>query len=70
MKALRRFIATEGLMGGVPLWYSLVQAAKYLGVPPWELAKQPVWWMNVALAAQSAESSAGKRKKVSDAHGG
>jgi len=72
MKALRRFLATEGAMGEAPVWYSLIQAARYLGVPPWDLARKPVWWMRVALAAQSAENAAGKKsKKVTrDANGG
>ncbi len=72
MKGLRRYLATDGLMGEVPAWYSLIVAARYLGVPPWELARKPVWWMNVALAAQSAENSASKSKKkvTSDADGG
>jgi hypothetical protein len=55
-------MATDGVVGEVPLWYSLVQAARYLHVPPWELAKQPVWWMRVAQAAQGAESVAKQRK--------
>lgn len=58
-------------MGEVPIWYSLLAAARYLRVPPWELAKKPVWWMNIALAAQSAENAKSKSKKVtSDAHSG
>lgn len=64
MKALRRYLTTDGLMGEVPIWYSLISAAKYLGVPPWDLARRPVWWMNIALAAQSAESAASKQRKV------
>lgn len=58
-------------MGEVPLWFSLIQAAKYLGVAPWDLAKQPAWWLRAAQIAQSAESSAGKKRKVTrDADGG
>lgn len=71
MKALRRYLATDGAMGEVPVWYSLLSAARYLGVPPWELARKPVWWMNIALAAQSAENTKSKAKKVTrDADGG
>jgi hypothetical protein len=40
----------------VPEWYSLIRAARYLGVPPWDLAMKPIWWMHVALAAEAAES--------------
>lgn len=43
-------------MGEVPLWYSLIRSARYLGVAPWELAKQPVWWLRVAQAAEAAEN--------------
>lgn len=43
-------------MGEIPDWYPLILAAKYLGVPPWELARQPLFWTEVALAAQDAES--------------
>jgi hypothetical protein len=46
-------------MGEVPMWYSVIQAARYLGVPPWDLADKPVWWMRVALAAQSVENGQG-----------
>jgi hypothetical protein len=45
-------------MGEQPEWYPLVRAAKYLGVPPWELARQPLYWTEVALAAMDAERRA------------
>jgi hypothetical protein len=51
-------------MGEVPSWYLLLQAARYLRVPPWDLAKKPVWWMRIALAAQSAENTKTKTKKA------
>ena len=50
-------------MGEVPLWYALIQAARYLGVAPWDLAERSVWWMNIALAAQKAEHAAQQHKK-------
>lgn len=40
----------------MPNWFPLVRAARYLGVPPWELARQPVAWMSWALTAERAES--------------
>jgi len=49
---------TEGAVGSPPSWYRLVQAAKYLQVPPWELAERPVWWVSVALESLSAENAA------------
>ncbi len=42
-------------MGECPDWYSLIRAARYLGVPPWELLKQPVVWTRWAEAAAHAE---------------
>lgn len=49
------FAEAEGTM---PDWYPVISAARYLGVPPWELVEQPSEWMDWALAAQSAESEA------------
>lgn len=50
----------EGKMGECPEWYALIQAAKYLGVPPWELMEQSVWWQDKALIAMTAENEAQK----------
>ncbi len=36
----------------------MVRAAKYLGVPPWELLDRPIAWREFALAAENAESKA------------
>lgn len=47
------------------MWFSLIQAARYLGVPPWDLAEKPVVWMRWALAAQGVENGHGiTRTKV------
>jgi len=40
----------------MPDWYPLLKAAKYLGVAPWELAEQSIWWRDIALKAMSAEA--------------
>jgi hypothetical protein len=45
-------------MGESPEWYSLLKAARYLGVPPWELLRQPRVWYEMALAADAAEMAA------------
>ena len=45
-------------MGECPDWYPLIRASKYLGVAPWELARQPAIWQHLALAAESAETEA------------
>lgn len=50
-------------MGEAPDWYRLLRAAKYLGVPPWDLAERPVWWREVALAAEAAEATASKSRQ-------
>lgn len=74
MKALRRYLASDGRFGEVPVWYTLVSAARYLRVAPWDLAQRPAWWVHVALAAQAAEGHASeqkaKRKERSRADGG
>ena len=33
-------------------------AARYLGVAPWELYRQPVYWRDWALTAHNAEDEA------------
>lgn len=45
-------------MGAVPEYYPLIRAARYLGVPPWELLDQPAVWMEWALICQGAEAEA------------
>lgn len=49
---------TDGALGECPVWYRLVKAGKYLGVPPWEMAKVPLFWVLAAEEAQSAEAQA------------
>jgi hypothetical protein len=57
-------------MGEEPDWYPVLRAAKYLGVPPWDLAERPIWWTEIALAAQSAEAAARNQKaKKANANG-
>lgn len=47
----------------MPTWYRVVQAARYLKVPPWDLAQQPIYWVNIAEAASQAEAE--QQKKAS-----
>lgn len=49
-------------MGYVPDWYTIIYAAKYLGVAPWDLLDQPSVWLEWALDAQSAETLASKQR--------
>jgi hypothetical protein len=48
----------------MPDWYPNLRAAKYLGVPPWELDKDPEkrMWTEWALAAEAAEAHAKQPK--------
>ncbi len=45
-------------MGALPDWYTLLRAARYLQVAPWELAARPMQWMEWALMSESAENEA------------
>lgn len=45
-------------MGDVPEWYSLIAAARYLGVAPWDLVDRPTAWAHMANAAMDAEHRA------------
>lgn len=47
-----------------PDWYMVIQAAKYLGVAPWELMEQSVYWRDKAAIAMTAEHNA--RKSLED----
>jgi len=45
-------------LGACPDWYPLLKAARFLGVPPWELAGRPLVWQQWALVAEAAEQEA------------
>lgn len=47
-------------MGTCPEYVGLYQAARYMGVAPWELARQSIWWKNKALTIMQAEANAQK----------
>lgn len=53
-------------MAHCPDWYATIQAAKYLGVPPWELIRESIFWRDKALKAMGAEKGA---RKVLQEHG-
>jgi len=42
----------------MPDWYPVIKAAQYLGVAPWALLEQSVWWREKAIIALSAENQA------------
>jgi hypothetical protein len=45
-------------LGKCPDWYITITAAKYLGVAPWDLIKQPYHWTDWAIESQQAEAKA------------
>jgi hypothetical protein len=49
-------------MGSVPDYYPLIQAARYLGVPPWDLLKQSAKWKDWALICMTAEREGPKSR--------
>lgn len=54
-------------MGSPPEWYEIIRSARYLGVPPWDLLKMPVYWHNWARMAEDAEHEAEKQiRKAQD----
>lgn len=42
-------------MGALPDWYPLLRAARYLGVAPWDLLRQPTVWVTWALTSERVE---------------
>lgn len=58
VRDLRRAITTSGNVGQMRWWYPLIRASRFLGVGPWELARQPSQWKNWALQSETAEIQA------------
>jgi hypothetical protein len=50
-------------MGYIPETYRLFRAAKYIGVSPWELSEQSVFWMNHALEYENIENRASAKRQ-------
>lgn len=48
---------TEGAVGEVHPTYTLIMAARWLKVPPWELARQPTYWREWTFTAMAAEQA-------------
>lgn len=48
-------------MGYIPNEYRLFRAARYTGVPPWELEQVSSYWMNTAQAFESIEAEAERK---------
>lgn len=49
---------TSPALKSLPFEYLLFRAARWLGVSPWVLAKQSLWWMFAALDFERAEARA------------
>jgi hypothetical protein len=50
-------------MGSIPDWYLLLRAARYLGVPPWDLIDRQTIWREWALIAENAENKASNAQR-------
>ena len=35
--------------------YALVKAARFLGIPPWELERRDTYWRDLALVVENSE---------------
>lgn len=51
------------MFGECPQWYPTIRAARYLKVPPWELAQKSHVWVEWALTAEDAEAQAQQRRQ-------
>lgn len=49
---------SKGALGHCPPTYDLIRAAKYLGVAPWDLARQHHAWLELARDYEAAEQKA------------
>jgi len=47
----------------MPEWYVFLQAAKYLGVAPWDLIDHGIAYTNAALVAMDAEAKASRDRE-------
>lgn len=52
------YLVKDGKAGYAPEEYLLFRAARYVGVAPWELEQQSVYWLNHALKYESIENEA------------
>lgn len=57
-------------VGTMPEWFLVIQAARYLGVAPWDLVDQPPEWFEWAMMARNAEMVAQPRQKPPSSGGG
>jgi len=50
------------------MWFRVIRAARYLQVPPWELAQQPYGWLRMAEESQAAEAFAEEKRHTPGRH--
>lgn len=55
-------------MAAAPMWYRVIQAARYLGVEPWTLQEQAYSWVRMAEEAQAAEAHAEEARRSPGKH--
>jgi len=60
---LSRWIGMSGKFGKCPEDYNLFKAAQWLGVAPWELLEQSIWWKERAIKFMNAEVDGEKIKE-------
>ncbi|MCA1596064.1 MAG: hypothetical protein LC772_06535 [Chloroflexi bacterium] len=61
-------MVTRGKRGRAPDWVPLLEAAIYMGVPVWDLEKQPACWRDRALVLKSAHAKAEKHLSEMQKH--
>ena len=64
--AVRRYLLTDGAQGAMLDWYTTIRAARYLGVPPWELLQQPVFWQYKALESEGIDAEVQEARQQQD----
>lgn len=47
----------------MPDWYPLSRAARFWGVPPWELAARPAYWVELAQIIEAAEAKGAENRR-------
>lgn len=60
---------TGGKLGELPDHVALIQAARYLGVAPWDLMERPTVWVTWALQDERVDIEA-KNEMIKQARGG
>jgi hypothetical protein len=54
---------TNGATEPLPDYYVQIKAAKFLGVPVWELIEQPQYWTSAALITMQADHEVEEKRR-------